>query len=95
MTNAQHGPVYWLVLHSFRGWDKFLVNAVCCHATKTISLYHDPILSADCISRLENIGGRRKDGDLKYRFVNSASGRSENIFILSRPIFDDTCIFHP
>lgn len=37
------------------GWDKFLVNAVCCHATKAISLYHDPILSARCISRSKNI----------------------------------------
>lgn len=55
MTNAQLGPVYWLVRLSFRGWDKFLVNAVCCHATKTISLYHDPILSATRTIGLENI----------------------------------------
>lgn len=55
MTNAQRWPVYWLVLLAFRGWDKFLVNAVCCHATKTISLYHDPILSAASTSLVENV----------------------------------------
>lgn len=55
MMNAWSGPVYWLVLLSFRSWDKFLVNAVCCHATKTILLYHDPILSAARTNLTENI----------------------------------------
>lgn len=56
---------------SFRGWDKFLVNAVCCHATKTISLYHDPILSAHCTSGAENV--RRKEAS----FLGTARGGLE------------------
>lgn len=46
---------------SFRGWDKFLVNAVCCHATKTISLYHDPILSCALVLALLKTCGVAED----------------------------------
>lgn len=60
MLATTAGPVYWsfLLLCRFRGWDKFLVNAALAafDATKTISLHHDPILSANNIGRRENIG---------------------------------------
>ena len=45
-TRNASGPVYWSALLLFRGWDEFLVNAVCCRATETISLYHDLVSSA-------------------------------------------------
>lgn len=62
----------------FRGWDKFLVNAVCCHATKTISLYHDPILSAYYTIAAKNVRPGPQTGRAKIR------GRLPKKFLMRR-----------